>query len=50
MGVDLFDVAAEKLEPATDLNQLEARGTLRLALKSAGLRRAALREWRIGSI
>jgi hypothetical protein len=30
-------VAAEKLESATDLNQLEARGTLRLALKSAGL-------------
>ena len=37
MGADLFDVAAEKLESATDLNQLEARGTLRLALKSAGL-------------
>lgn len=37
MGVDLFDVAAQKLESATDLNQLEARGTLRLALKSAGL-------------
>ena len=37
MGADLFDVAAEKLESATELNQLEARGTLRLALKSAGL-------------
>jgi hypothetical protein len=37
MGVDLFDVAAERLEAATQLNQLEARGTLRLALKSAGL-------------
>ena len=37
MGADLFDVAAEKLESATDLNQVEARGTLRLALKSAGL-------------
>jgi hypothetical protein len=37
MGADLFDVAAEKLESATHLNQLEARGTLRLALKSAGL-------------
>jgi hypothetical protein len=37
MDADLFDVAAEKLESATDLNRLEARGTLRLALKSAGL-------------
>ena len=37
MAADLFDVAAEKLESATELNRIEARGTLRLALKSAGL-------------
>ena len=37
MDAELFDVAAQKLESATDLNRLEARGTLRLALKSAGL-------------
>ncbi len=34
MGADLFDVAPEKLESNTDLNKLEARGALRLALKS----------------
>ncbi|MDH3519703.1 MAG: hypothetical protein OEM49_04530 [Myxococcales bacterium] len=33
----LFDLAAEKLEAHSDLDKLEARGTLRLALKGAGL-------------
>jgi hypothetical protein len=33
----LFDLAAEKLEAHSDLDKLEARGTLRLALKAAGL-------------
>jgi hypothetical protein len=33
----IFDVAAERLETHSDLDKLEARGTLRLALKSAGL-------------
>jgi hypothetical protein len=37
MATDLFDLAAEKLETSTDMDRLEARGTLRLALKEAGL-------------
>jgi hypothetical protein len=34
---DLFDLAAERLEHHTALDRLQARGTLRLALKLAGL-------------
>ena len=37
MAVNLFDFAAERLEHHTSLDRLEARGTLRIALKSAGL-------------
>ena len=37
MGQELFDCAAQKLETLTDLDRLEARGTLRIALKEAGL-------------
>jgi len=33
----LFDLAAEKLEQRSGMSQLEARGTLRIAVKSAGL-------------
>jgi hypothetical protein len=33
----LFDSIADALEGATTLDRLEARGTLRLALKNAGL-------------
>jgi hypothetical protein len=33
----LFDFAAERLEHHTALDRLEARGTLRLALKESGL-------------
>ena len=33
----LFDVAAERLEISTEMARLAARGTLRLALKEAGL-------------
>ena len=33
----LFDMSAEILERHTSFNRLEARGTLRLALKAAGL-------------
>jgi hypothetical protein len=33
----LFDIAAERLEEGTEMDRLEARGTLRLALKEAGL-------------
>jgi hypothetical protein len=34
---NVFDHVAEALEAATSLDRLEARGTLRLALKEAGL-------------
>jgi hypothetical protein len=37
MAADLFDFAAERLEHHTSLDRLEARGTLRIALKTAGL-------------
>lgn len=37
MVTALFDLVAERLEHYTGFDHLEARGTLRLALKSAGL-------------
>jgi len=37
MATDLFDIAAERLESSTGLDRLAARGTLRIALKEAGL-------------
>ncbi len=37
MATDLFDIAAENLEGATDMDRLAARGTLRIAVKEAGL-------------
>ena len=37
MATDLFDIAAEKLEGSTNMDRLAARGTLRIALKEAGL-------------
>ncbi len=37
MATDLFDIAAETLERNTNLDRLAARGTLRIALKEAGL-------------
>lgn len=37
MAASLFDLAAEQLEHHTSLDRLEARGTLRLALKESGL-------------
>ena len=42
MATDLFDLAAERLEHHTSLDLLQARGTLRLALKAAGLQPAGL--------
>ena len=42
MAADLFDFAAEQLEQYTDFDRLEARGTLRIALKEAGLNTGAL--------
>ncbi len=38
MAANLFDIAAERLEHHTDFNRLEARGTLRIAVKEAGLK------------
>lgn len=37
MATGLFDFAANELEQHTDFDRLEARGTLRIALKAAGL-------------
>ena len=37
MAADWFDFTAERLEHHTSLDRLEARGTLRLALKTAEL-------------
>ncbi len=37
MSAAIFDFVCEALERATDLDTLEARGTVRLALKHAGL-------------
>jgi hypothetical protein len=37
LSESLFEFVAETLLEKTDLEQLEARGTLRLALKSSGL-------------
>ena len=42
MASGLFECAAEWLEKRTSLERLEARGTLRLALKTAGLEPATL--------
>ena len=37
MATALFDIAAERLEASSGMDRLEARGTLRLAVKEAGL-------------
>ena len=37
MADTIFDFVAQKLEQGTDFDKLEARGTIRLALKQAGL-------------
>jgi hypothetical protein len=37
MATAIFDIAAERLEESTDMDRLAARGTLRIALKHAGL-------------
>lgn len=37
MAETLFEFVSGKLEEVTDLDKLEARGTVRLGLKSAGL-------------
>ena len=37
MAASIFEMVAKELERRTDLSKLEARGTVRLALKEAGL-------------
>jgi hypothetical protein len=37
VATTLFDIAAERLEESSDMDRLAARGTLRLAVKDAGL-------------
>jgi hypothetical protein len=37
MATTLFDIASARLEESSDMDRLEARGTLRLAVKEAGL-------------
>ncbi len=37
MATALFDIAAERLGESSDLDRLATRGTLRIALKEAGL-------------
>ena len=37
MAAPVFDLVAEELERRTDLKELEARGTIRIALREAGL-------------
>jgi hypothetical protein len=37
VAASLFDIAAERLEESAGMDRLAARGTLRLALKEAGL-------------
>jgi hypothetical protein len=37
MAASIFELVADELEGRTDLAKLEARGTVRLALKEAGL-------------
>ncbi len=37
MDATLFDIAAERLKRHTGFSRIESRGTLRIALKSAGL-------------
>mgnify|MGYP000202473185 FL=1 len=39
----VFELPVDKLEELTSFNRLEARGTLRLALKESGLEVKALR-------
>lgn len=50
METSLFDVAAQKLERHTGFSQLEARGTLRIAVKSAGLDPKSLTPDELGAV
>lgn len=50
METSRFDVAAQKLEQHTGFSQLEARGTLRIAVKSAGLDPKSLTLGKLGAV
>jgi len=50
MDTSLFDFAAQKLEQHTGFSQLEARGTLRIAVKSAGLEAKTLTVAELGVV
>ena len=50
MQSELFDSVAEQLEQITGLDRLEARGTLRIALKQAGLNAKTLTLRELGVI
>lgn len=45
-----FDLICEKLEALTSFNRLEARGTLRIALKESGLDVKTLRADQLGVV
>jgi hypothetical protein len=50
MASGLFDIAAEALEQHSSLDRLEARGTLRIALKAAGIDAKSLTTAQLGVI
>ena len=50
MGSGLFDLAALNLEQHSSLDQLQARGTLRIALKEGGLDAKALTAEQLGIV
>lgn len=45
-----FDFACAELERATSLDRLEARGTIRIALKQAGLQAASVSAHQMGVV
>jgi hypothetical protein len=49
MADSIFDLVADELERRTDLSKLEARGTVRLSLREAGLdaRSATLEQMKV---
>ena len=50
MAEGIFDIAAESLEQHSSLDRLEARGTLRIALKAGGLDTKGLTAEQLGVI
>lgn len=50
MDTSLFDFAAQKLEQHSGFSELEARGTLRIAVKSAGLEAKSLTVAELGVV